>query len=97
MKALLPVVIRAGAVQVMPSVDVERTRSFAAHAVRKRQSDQLAYKVPFESAATEGSEIARIGVLSLAWRSEMLNRLKVVPPSVERNAAIVPESPSSSR
>jgi len=45
--------------------------------------------------STDGKAIARIGVVSCAWRLDTVVRVNVAPPSVDRTATIEPASPSS--
>jgi hypothetical protein len=83
--------IRAGPLQLTPSAELESTRSFAEQPMRKRQSCQTTSTVPSGCATADGSGNERRPAGGFHCTSETrIVPPKVAPPSIDRNAAIVP-------
>src|SRR5919198_4620796 len=82
---VVPIGMRTGAVQVVPSVDVLMTMSFSAQPERKRQSDQTTYTFPAASISAEGSVGERMPPASLWFEIVAIVAafVQVTPPSDE--------------
>src|SRR2546423_4840818 len=83
---------RLTALQFTPSAELLRTMSFALHFGSKRQSSHATYALPSASISALGSGLVRRPP-ELAWKLifEIGTSLdQVAPPSVDRNAAMVP-------
>src|SRR5437773_3524569 len=78
--------------QLTPSEDVLNTMSFEVHLARKRQSSHATYALPEASISAVGNGLVR-RLPAAGWKAiwEMFaSFVQLWPPSVERNAAIVP-------
>src|SRR5439155_27054276 len=87
--------MRAGFVQVTPSAEVLKTRSFEEQFVRKRQSAQTTYTVPLASISADGSRPLRRPPASVRSVIEetVTVLLQFAPPSLDEHASIDPKTP----
>src|SRR4051812_22054586 len=98
--ALLPTAsigTRCTALHATPSLDVLSTMSFAVHPGSKRQSSHATNTRPAASTSAVGSGLVRRSPAT-EWkliRETVLARDHVWPPSVDRNAAMLPVTVSN--
>src|SRR5690242_5302169 len=79
--------IRIGPVQVKPLADVDMTMSFDVQPVRKRQSCQTTYTVPWPSTSADGSaEVRRLPATGCSLTfATWTTSSQLMPPLTERN------------